>query len=107
MADEFQAGQSGNPAGVPGYRALAKAERITLLREAAWVDIFNPALPPQVRHSIRADLLNREEGMPVARVVTTDDADKWFVEGVAEAKSVDEWTATHGLATAKPAGNAD
>ena len=93
--------------GVPSYRAVAKAERLELLRESLWNDAFSSKLTQRDRHAARESLINREEGMPVARVVQTDDADKWFVEGVREARTVDEWTQEARLETAKPAGNAD
>jgi hypothetical protein len=106
--DLAQPGQVLNPHGRKGgYRALARNARLEALKEALWDDAFDPNLLQRDRHAARESLLNREEGLPVARVVTSDDADKWFIEGGRESATVEEWTQTHGLATAKPQGHGD
>lgn len=103
---EFEAGNKMRELG-KSYRTLSREQRLEAIREAQWVDAFDPDLVPRDRFAARVDLQNRMDGLPVQKIVTPDNAPSWFILGEPEAESVEAWTAQADLAAAKPQGSAD
>ena len=103
----FAPGQSGNPTGMPGYRAMEKAARMDAMKEMLWDRAFDKTEKTVDRINAANSFMNREEGLPIARQINTDDANAWFIHGAPESRTVEEWTSTHALGTVTPAGSAD
>lgn len=99
-------GPDSNPRGrAGGYHALTKAQRIESLKEMLW-DRATQSERDNDRIAAINSLLNREDGMPVQKIVTPDSAPEWFIEGVA-VETEEEWTANNKLIAARPVGSAD
>ena len=94
-----------NPSGLPGYRAMAKAERIEKLKEMLWTRANESERDADQIAAINS-LLNREDGLPVQKIVTPESAPEWFIEGTVEL-SEDEWTRVAALASTPARGHAD
>ena len=104
----FQPGQSGNPAGVPGDRAalrLARAEAV----EDFWAAVManeDQFMPNRIKVSENLHRAGKPELYRTLPDRETAEVE-WYIEGVAEAVSVDDWVQQVQLARAKPQGSAD
>lgn len=75
---------------------------------ALWERVLDDPEETTQNQIVAADkIMNRVDGLPVARVVTPDNSVSWFIEGVVEAESLDAWTQQAQLLLSKPAGHGD
>ena len=75
---------------------------------AVWEGVIDdPKETTQNRINAADKIMNRVDGLPVARVVTPDSAAVWFIEGERESESLEAWAQEAQLLLAKPQGHGD
>ena len=104
----FQPGQSGNPAGVPGEAAELRAFRAAKI-ERFWDAVMSAEDQAMQNRLTASQHLHRAVSPETYRTLPERETAEveWYIEGVADAVSVDDWVQQTQLARAKPQGSAD